>query len=149
MKKIMTGVMLTMALLASVDMYAQGPPGPKLRRPGPGGALQPVTAFQGTVTRLSANDDDIYDGFYLRTAQDSMLVKFPAHLGAQITSLTKTGSTVTVNGTLEYPPFGGKEVRMVSLAIKGQTIYDTPPAAPVTPPADNPAHSAGYRQSTD
>jgi len=83
------------------------------------------------------NDDYIYDGFYLQTAQDSMLVKFPGHLGVQITSLVKAGSTVTVNGTLDYPPFGGKEIRMVSLTVNGQTVYDTPPATPATAPADN------------
>jgi len=152
MKKVIMGATLVMALLASAGVNAQGPPpgagapppppapGVPPWPPGPGGsgaALQPVATFQGTVTRLSANDDYIYDGFYLQTAQDSMLVKFPGHLGAQIASLVKAGSTVTVNGTLEYPHFGGKEVRMVSLIIEGQTVYDTPPAAAATRPADN------------
>jgi hypothetical protein len=92
---------------------------------------------------MSVNDDYIYDGFYLQTAQDSMLAKFPAHLGSQITSLLKVGSTVTINGTLETPPAGEKEIRMVSLNINGQTVYDSPPVgsttpvASATPPADN------------
>jgi hypothetical protein len=153
MKKVITGAMLCMALFAGAMVNGQvppsgpggppPPPAPGALAPGPGGpgapgaALQPVAAFQGRVTRLSANDDYVYDGFYLQTSEDSMLVKFPVHLGAQITSLVKVGGTVTVNGTLENPPLGGKEVRMVSLSIKGQTIYDSPPAAPATPPADN------------
>jgi hypothetical protein len=148
MKKVMTGAMLMLALLASPSIFAQVPPpgagappppgpgGPPPGPRGPGAALQPVSVFQGRVTRLSANDDYIYDGFYLQTAQDSVLVKFPGHQGAQITPLVKAGSAVTVNGILEYPPFGGKEVRMVSLTINGQTIYDTPPAAPPAPPSD-------------
>jgi hypothetical protein len=153
MKKAITGAILCTVLLASAIVNGQvpppgaaGPPPPAglgALAPGPGGpgapgaALQPVAAFQGRVTRLSANDDYVYDGFYLQTAQDSMLVRFPVHLGAQITSLVKAGGTVTVNGTLENPPLGGKEVRMVSLSINGQTIYDSPPAAPAAPPADN------------
>jgi hypothetical protein len=153
MKKTITGAILCMALLGGVIVNGQvpppgpgGPPPPPASgalAPGPGGTgapaatLQPVAAFQGRVSRLSANDDYVYDGFYLKTTQDSMLVKFPAHLGAEITSVVKVGSTVIVNGTLESPPFGSKEVRMVSLSIKGQTIYDSPPAALATPPAEN------------
>jgi hypothetical protein len=132
--KAMTGAMVVAAMLIGLNVNAQAPP-PGPGAPGP--ALQLVTAFQGRVTRLSANDDYICDGFYLQTAQDSMLVKFPGHLGTQITSLLKAGSTLTVNGTLTYPPLGGKEIRMVSLSVNGQTIYDSPPAAPATAPADN------------
>jgi hypothetical protein len=142
--KAMTGAMIVVVLLVCSTVNAQAPPpGPGARPPGPGAALQPVSAFQGRVTGLSANDDYIYDGFYLQTAQDSMLVKFPGHLGTQITSLVKAGSMVTVNGTLEYPPFGGKEIRMLSLTANGQTVYDTPPTPPTAPaappaaPADN------------
>jgi hypothetical protein len=155
MKKVITGASLVIALLAASIVNGQVPPpgggapppppergvpGPGPGGPGmagPGGALQPVTAFQGRVMRMSVNDDYVYDGFYLQTAQDSMLVKFPAHLGSQITSLVKVGSTVTVNGTLDTPPAGNKEIRMVSLVSKGQTLYDSPPAAPATPPTEN------------
>jgi len=149
MTKVITGVTLALALLAGMVVNGQTPPPPPpppgVPAPGPGGprmavpgaALQPITAFQGRVTRLSVNDDYVYDGFYLHTEQDSMLVRFPAHLGAQVTALVKAGSTVTVNGTLESPPAGDKEIRMVSLSSKGQTLYDSPPAAPLTPSADN------------
>jgi hypothetical protein len=148
MKQIISTATLALALLAGASANAQvPPPGPGVPRPVPGNqppgpndpaaVLQPITAFQGKVMRLSANDDYIYDGFYLQTSQDSILVKFPARLGAQVLGLAKTGSTVTVNGTMESPPFGEKEVRMVSLTARGQTIYDTPPAVPVAPPMDN------------
>jgi hypothetical protein len=85
---------------------------------------------------MKVNDDFVYDGFYMLNGSDSMLVKFPAHLGNQVMSAVKLGSTISVNGLLHYPPFGGKEIRMVSLIVNGSTIYDIPPTNPPTPPLE-------------
>jgi hypothetical protein len=133
MKKIIMAVLIMTATI-STTAYAQ-PPAP----PQPLGRdqLQQVATFNGNVKGLAANDDYVYDGFYMQAGQDSLLVKFPPHMGTQITNAVKSGKQITVNGTLGYPPFGGKEVRMVSIIINGQIIYDAPPANPPTPPADN------------
>ena len=94
MKKSITVAFAAAALCISIHSFAQppapGPGGPP--HPGPRGAagfLQPLTTFQGRVSRLSMNDDFIYDGFYLLIAGDSQLVKFPVHLGSQVVPLVK------------------------------------------------------------
>lgn len=99
-------------------------------------ALQPVTTYQGKVVKMSTNNDYVYDGFYILSGSDSILVKFPPHLGSQVTSAVKTGSPVSVNGVLHAPPFGGQEIRMVSITANGQTISDMPQATATTPPVE-------------
>lgn len=132
-------VLITAATIATVNAQPPAlgaPPSPRpdargIRPPHPprGEQLQPVSQFQGRVVKISVNDDYVYDGFYMLTGSDSVLVKFPPHLGSQITSSIKNGSSVTVNGVMNYSPFGEKEIKMVSINANGQTIYDAPPAA--------------------
>lgn len=103
--------------------------------PTPDQQLQKVATYQGKVVKMSANDDYLYDGFYLLTNGDSLLVKFPPHLGSQITGAVKTGSAVSVNGVLHIAPMGEKEIRMLSLTSGKNIITDTAlPAA--TPPLE-------------
>ncbi len=110
------------------------PPG-TMAPPPPQQPLQPVTTYKGTVVKFATNDDYVYDGFYLSGNGDSLLVKFPPHLGTQITGAVKTGATVSVNGVMNVAPMGEKEIRMISIAAGGKTIADTAsPAA--TPPAE-------------
>jgi hypothetical protein len=144
MKKLIMSVLMLTTIIAITYAQPPAPPQPGAP-PAPRGReqLQQVTAFNGNAKGLVANDDYVYDGFYMQAGQDSLLVKFPPHLGTQIANAVKSGKQITVNGTLEYPPFCGKEVRMVSVIINGQTIYDAPPANSPTPPADNFVRSNG------
>ena len=124
----------------SVSAAAQ-PDGPRPRRadlplPPPAETLQTVTAYQGKVVRLVTNDDFVYDGFYMLSNNDNLLVRFPPHLGMQITDAVKQGSTVTVNGVYNVAPMGEKEVRMVTINANGKTIVDAAPPAPQTQPVE-------------
>lgn len=129
-------------LIFSADGFAQVPapiagvgiPGPGLGPgPRPGGplgdqGLRPVTTIQGKVVKLQANDDFVFDGFYMLSGSDSLLVKFPAHMGSQVMPAAKTGSQISVSGVLENPPFGIREVRMISLTAGNKTITETTPS---------------------
>lgn len=113
------------------------PPGRDRMQPPPPQqeGLQQVQTFKGQVVKMAANDDYIVDGFYMLNNSDSLLVKFPPHLGSQLTTEVKAGATVSVNGVLHTPPMGGKEIRMLTVTANGQTISDTA-TQPPTPPAE-------------
>ncbi len=119
------------------------PPGNDMMAPPPGTPapmpsqqpLQTVSTFKGTVAKLATNDDYVYDGFYMLSNGDSLLVKFPPHLGAQITSVAKAGTTVSLTGVMNTAPRGEKEVRMLTLTAGGTTLADTT-ARTAQPPAD-------------
>lgn len=131
---LITASAITNSVNAQLPAPKEPPHGPHQKAPRMhDGGLQQVTTVQGSVVKMAANDDFVYDGFYLLSGSDSILVKFPSHMGAQITAAVKTGSTVSVNGVLHYPPFGGKEMRMVSVTANGQTIADVMPATAPTP----------------
>lgn len=124
--------------LTGPGIVGPGVPGPGPRPPfGPGGpaeqGLRAVTTTQGKIVKLQSNDDFIFDGFYLLSGTDSLLVKFPAQMGSKVSALTKPGSQVTVSGVLEMPPFGAKEIRMVNMSAGGKTLTDTPPTMPPVP----------------
>lgn len=146
--KTLVMAMLTAATIATT-VNAQ-PPAPEVAgkmppnvgrergmRPLPAGEeLQQVTTFEGKAIKMIANDDYMYDGFYMLNGSDTLQVKFPPHLGSEITALVKSGTNVTGNGVLHNPPLGGKEIRMVSLTANGKTIIDVPPAITPTPPVE-------------
>lgn len=83
--------------------------------------------YTGQVTAWETNQDFAYDGFYLTTSGTSMLVKFPPHMGQEITNAIKKGSTVTVNGYMHTNPDGETYFKMVSINASGVTLYDIPP----------------------
>jgi len=140
------------ACILSVSVINAQPPAPgKGRMPGGPGAppppqaqqLQEVTKLSGKVVKMTTNDDYVYDGFCILNGSDSMFVKFPPHLGSQITKAASVGNNVTVNGVANVSPSGQKEIRMVSITAGGQTITDTPPSMPVTPVAETSLSGSG------
>ncbi|PZR27752.1 MAG: hypothetical protein DI535_09205 [Citrobacter freundii] len=148
-------VFLLTSLMAATflfnNVHAQPPaPGPgPVPRPGPmmppppAAQLQEVSTFSGKVARLSANDDYVYDGFYMINNNDSLLVRFPPHMGAQLTKSASVGSTVTVSGVQEISPEGRRELHMIKLNAGGKTFTDTPPAELSTPPAEEAVEGTG------
>ncbi len=135
-KKIVTVVFLMTA--AVVNAQAPVPPSeprPGMERPRPD-ALKEITALTGTVSKMAVNDDFVYDGFYLTSNGESVLVKFPPHLGSQITALAKQGSSISVKGVSEVAPRGEKSFRLKSVTSNGKTIEDLPPAVLPTPPQE-------------
>lgn len=149
MKKLALVALFVSALTCTANSFAQtsgpdagrGPahrlpdhgPRPPFGDPTPTEGLRAVTTTQGKVVKLKENNDFTFDGFYILNGTDSLLIKFPAHMGTQISPLTRLGSQVSVSGVLENPPFGTKEIRMVNITAGGKTITDTPPVAPAAP----------------
>jgi len=135
-------VVIAASLLGGTNIFAQptppiiaaaGVPGPGPHLGGPKPVeknLRPVMTIPGKVAGLKANDDFTLDGFYLLNSNDSLLVKFPPHMGSEIMPVVKTGSQVTVSGVMENPPSGMKEIIMVSLKAGDKTLTETFPGMP-------------------
>ena len=129
-----------------------GPDGPGRKGPkgGPGGPqggqVQVLSDVRGTLASYQArNDEQVYDAFVLRpegsAAPDT--IPFPRHIGQQLTSAVKAGSTVTVTGFRQAGPDGRSRFHFVSLASGGQTVRDTPPVRPTTAPTEESATVKG------
>ena len=134
-------ILATLLLVTATSANAQladkpiEPPRPGMERPRPE-AIKEITTISGTVSKLATNDDFVYDGFYVSTSNGDILVKFPPHLGSQITALAKDGNQVTVKGVADVTPTGEKNFRLNSITVGGKTIEDVPPVAPTTPPQE-------------
>lgn len=125
-----------------------GPGGPGPGAPGPGGPAGPgpgapkmgaqaLSDFSGTITNyLASNDDQVYDSFSFKTSTGTETVRFPRHLGQALMAAAKAGSTVTITGFRNTDPEGHPALHLVSLTANGQTVRDTPPARPTTPPTE-------------
>ena len=114
----------------------RGPlPGPG-RGPKPGG-VQALSDFSGTLTGYQASSDDqVYDSFGFKTSTGTDTVRFPRHLGQALMAAAKPGSAVTITGFRDTDPRGRATLHLVSLAAGGQTLRDTPPTPPATPPTE-------------
>lgn len=86
--------------------------------------LQEIQALKGKITEWTYNDDFIYNGFYLESDKETYYVKFPPHLGKEIRNLK---GNITVNGVINTPRNGKKEVKMVNIKSNGTTISDVKP----------------------
>lgn len=118
-----------------------GRPGEGPGRPGgpgaPKGGVQALTDFSGTLTDYTAaNDDQVYDAFTLKTSTATETVRFPRHLAQALMAAAKAGSQVTVSGFRDTDPEGRTALHLVSLTAGGQTVRDTPPVRPTTPPTE-------------
>ena len=113
-----------------------------------GGRVQALTDFSGTLTEYTAaNDDQVYDAFGLKTASGTETVRFPRHLGQRLMAAAKAGSAVTVTGFRDTDPQGRSALHLVSIVAGGQTLTDTPPARPSTPPTEEAATVRGTVRS--
>jgi hypothetical protein len=98
---------------------------------------QALSDFSGTITDyLASNDDQVYDSFSFKTSTSTETVRFPRHLGQALMAAAKAGSAVTITGFRSPDPQGRPTLHLVSLSANGQTVRDTPPTRPATPPTD-------------
>lgn len=99
--------------------------------------MQALSEFSGTLTGYqAAADDQVYDSFGFKTSAGTDTVRFPRHLGQALMAAAKPGSTVTITGFRDTDPRGRASLHLVSLAANGQTLRDTPPTPPATPPTE-------------
>ena len=126
-----------------------GPDGPGPKEGGPkgehGGRVQALSDLRGTLTSyVASNDEQVYDAFVLRPESGAVdTVRFPRHLGQQLQAAAKAGSTVTVSGFRSAGPDGRSRFHFVSLSSGSQTISNTPPARPTTPPTEETTTAKG------
>lgn len=134
------------AALAPPPPPAGGPRPPRPGNAGPGrpdgpgprpAGVQALRDVSGTLTDYTAaNDDQVYDAFTLKTSAGTETVRFPRHLAQALMAAAKAGSQVTVSGFRDTDPEGRTALHLVSLTAGGQTVRDTPPARPATPPTE-------------
>jgi hypothetical protein len=124
-----------------------GPKGPKGSLGGPQqGQVQVLSDVRGTLASYQArNDEQVYDAFVLRPEGSASpdTIRFPRHLGQQLTSAIKAGSSVTVTGFRQAGPDGRSRFHFVSLTSGSQTVRDTPPVRPTTAPTEEAATVKG------
>lgn len=121
-----------------------GPGGPGAKPGAPAGRVQALSDFSGTLTGYTAaNDDQVYDAFSLKTSAGTETVRFPRHLAQGLMAAAKAGSAVTVTGFRTTDLEGRAALHLVSLTTGGQTVRDTPPARPATPPTEEAATARG------
>ena len=94
--------------------------------------LVALTIVSGTVQQLLANDDDILDGFILKTDSATIAIHFPPHLGQSIQPVAKPGTSVNVTGFTETGPDGQPHFQLAQLTTEKSVISDTPPAQSIT-----------------
>lgn len=131
-------------------MSKPGPAGPG--KPGPGGPpahrVQALSEFSGTLTDYTAaNDDQLYDGFTLKTTAATETVRFPRHLAQALLAAAKAGSPVTVTGFRDTDPQGHSQLHLVSLTANGQTVRTQKPSPPATPLAEQATSVTGTVRS--
>lgn len=128
----------------------KGPNGPEGPKGGPAGApgsqVQVLSDVRGTLASYQArNDEQVYDALVLKpegsAAPDT--IHFPRHLGQQLTTAAKAGSSITVTGFRQAGPDGRSRFHFVSLTSGSQTIRDTPPQRPTTAPTEESATVKG------
>ncbi|OUJ75340.1 hypothetical protein [Hymenobacter crusticola] len=129
-----------------------GPPRPP--RPGDGpeeprgkARVQELHDFSGTLTEyVATNDDQVYDSFVFKTSAGTETVLFPRHLGQALLAVAKVGSQVSITGFRDTNPQGQPSLHLVGLSAGGQTVRDTPPVRPATPPAEETTTARGTVQ---
>ncbi|MEI8202848.1 MAG: hypothetical protein WCH34_07545 [Bacteroidota bacterium] len=84
-----------------------------------------VVAFIGKFDSWVFNNDYVYDGFYLQSGEDKFLVKFPKHMGYQLTTVIKPGSIITVSGIRTTDTLNKKEINLVSVYTEDRNISDS------------------------
>ena len=89
--------------------------------------LQPISLIIGQPTAWINNEDFVYDGFYIQSVSDRILVKFPTYMGTKIRAAIRIGIIVNVSGVLTTNLIGDKEMKLVKLTTDNEVIYNNKP----------------------
>ena len=89
--------------------------------------LQPVSLVIGQPTSWVNNEDFVYDGFYIQSVSDRILVKFPTYMGIKIRASVRLGIIVNVSGVVTTNLIGDKEMKLVKLITDNDVIYINQP----------------------
>lgn len=126
---------------AGADAPATAPPLPPPPRPGggpeprpPAEAGAPVTT-QATVSRFVPNPDGDVEGF---VSTEGLLVRFPPHLGADLTATVQPGDPVRISGRTDAAGNLRAE-RIVDTKTDRAVVDRPPPGAPRVPPVSRSA----------
>jgi hypothetical protein len=117
-----TVIVLLMAI--HFNSYAQSEKhGSKARKE----TLPQAVVVSGYVTEWLVNSKkDVYDGFYLRTIDEKLMVMFPVHMGSELRQAIRIGKTIAVNGIETKDTLGVKKINLASVTIDGKTIQVDP-----------------------
>lgn len=120
---------------------ADAPPPPAPPPPGvdarPLAEAASITTTQGTVARFLTNPDGDVDGFM---TDDGTFVRFPPHMGTQLTSALRRGDLVQASGMREEG--GSFAAQRITDTRTGRQVIDEPPVRG-RPPLPRTARGAG------
>ena len=89
--------------------------------------LQPISLVIGQPTACVNNEVFVYDGFYIQSVSDRILVKFPTYMGTKIRASVRIGIIVNVSGVVTTNLIGDKEMKLVKLTTDNEVIYINKP----------------------
>ena len=89
--------------------------------------LQPISLVMGQPTAWVNNENFVYDGFYIQSVSDRVLVKFPTYMGTKIRASVRIGIIVNVSGVVTTNLIGDKEMKLVKLTTDNEVIYNSQP----------------------
>ncbi len=119
------GIAILIVIFCSLVSFSQAQPG---RLPGPPHEqVRQLTSYSGKIARYVSNEDKKFDGLILTTGSGDVTVRFPAHMAKSIMGLAKAGTSVNIEGAMEWTPRGVNEVHLVTFTSNGKTILDVPP----------------------
>jgi len=85
--------------------------------------LEPISLVIGQPTAWVNNENFVYDGFYVQTVSDRVLIKFPVNMGNKIRAAVRIGVIVNVSGVITTNLIGDKEMKLVKLNTDKEAIY--------------------------
>lgn len=99
----------------------------------PLGQAQGAPSLTGVVHQYLLSPHGEVDGLLL---SNGSVVRFPPHLGDALTTIVKTGDTVTAIGFLGPTTSQGQTMKALSITngTTGETLVDEPPTTPPLPP---------------
>ena len=107
--------------------------GPRGADRGPMAGLQTLTTISGKLSNYVANDRFVYNGFTLQENSQTVLVRFPEHIGSQLMAAAKKGESISVTGFSQTGPDGIAAFQLVTAKAGGTLVTDTPPLPVVQP----------------
>jgi hypothetical protein len=113
-------------LAVTIDAHAQSQtqfPGPEIQQK----AVRRTDFLTGVVSDWIMNVKEyVYDGFYLQTQTEKIIVIFPTSMANDLRRDVKVGNTISVKGIRGNDTLGIKRINLISVIVDGQTIPNNP-----------------------
>lgn len=115
-----------MALLFAVSLAGMAQKAKKAQR-AKSKKVEKALIVSGKLVGWVYNEDFVYNGLNLQTANGIFLVLFSPNKGGQLTSAVQIGNTITVNGFEVVLAQGEKAIQPIGISFEGKNVFDSIP----------------------